>query len=66
MMSAFFYFQSTINRLLNDYKKLYYYGISSSQNMKGQWTPFFLEKTNLKKPTLFRFVKSNILLQMDL
>ena len=35
MMSAYFHFQHTLNRLFNNYIKLYWYNISSSWNMKG-------------------------------
>ena len=35
MMSAFFHFQHTLNRLFNNCIKFYWYGISSSWNMKG-------------------------------
>ena len=39
MMSSFFYFQPTIVRLFNNYKKLYWYEIRSFRNMKSQIDP---------------------------
>ena len=61
MMSPFFYFQATLNRLFNNCVKLHWYQISSYCNMKGRgvkvlpnWPPLPLSstKTTLKKPSL--------------
>ena len=58
MMSVFFQFQYTLNRLFNNCIKLCWYQISSSWNMKQEgrgesnWLP--PEKTTLKKTSLNR------------
>ena len=54
MMSAFFHFQHTLNRLFKNCMKLYWYWTSSSWNMKGK--PIG-KNTTLKKPSLFRVKK---------
>ena len=67
MMSWFFNFQHTLNRLFNNYINLYWYYISSSGNMKGvsHWTPnpplFFPEKNSLKRPSLITAFKKSLL-----
>ena len=56
LMSACFYFLPTLNRLLNNCVKLYWYYINSSWNMKvSNWPhpqPTLPEKSTLKKPSL--------------
>ena len=54
MISAFFHFQHTLNRLFNNCIKLYWYSSSYSWNMKGRGGYIPPEKTSLKKPSLFR------------
>ena len=55
MISAFFYFQPTLNRLFSNYIKLYRYLISSSWNMKVgevKLNPLPKEKLLPKSPAL--------------
>ena len=57
MMSAFFHFQHTLNRLFNNCIRLYWYYISSPWNMKGEgsnWPPlpFPRRKLSSKSPAL--------------
>ena len=54
MVSAFFHFQHTLNRLFNNCLKLYWCYISSSWNMKGGQIDRPPEKTTLRKPSLIR------------
>ena len=66
MMSPFFYFQPTLNRLFKFFFNLYWNYISSARNKKGgQIDPTFPDKTTLKNASFIRVKNSKVEIKIE-